>query len=95
MKKTQSYVVESITVEGENGEFTRIELEATGGAYVEREGKMVLTEPDCLGMSTITILTDASDTSEFRTRRVVHVSFDFTSRTLSHEAPTLKTELQT
>ncbi|HTC63846.1 MAG TPA: hypothetical protein VK709_13460 [Candidatus Saccharimonadales bacterium] len=62
MKSLQTYLVESVQVEGEHNEFTRIELEGTG------------LDGDC---TEITILTDADDTSDFKAGRTVRASFDF------------------
>jgi len=55
-------------VEGKIGEFTRIELDATGNGLGDDGGE-------------ITILTDATDTSQFLVGRAVRVSFDFSSQT--------------
>jgi hypothetical protein len=65
MRRAQTFVVESVQVEGEDGEFTRIGLQTDN------------TEIGYENMAEITILTDAVDTSDFKVGRPVRVSFDF------------------
>jgi hypothetical protein len=67
MRRLQTYLVESVQVEGKNGEATRIELETTNNEFGDDD------------MSEITILTDADDTGDFKVGRTVRVSFDFVS----------------
>ena len=67
MKEAQNYTVESVQIEGENGEFTRIDLQSNG-----------IESDDC---TELTILTDSDDASDFKVGQTVRLAFDLSLHT--------------